>query len=466
MARQISMSKLNASSLDIINTIRANASSQFQDKVPKIEKTTDIPRVGEVLYGYPALANEFISALVNRIGLVVVNSANFNNPYRDLKKGYLDFGETVEEVFVGIAKAREFSAEKAEAREFKRSIPDVRTALHCINWRVQYPVTIQDNDLRTAFVSADGVTNLINKIVNSIYTAAEYDEYLLFKYLIIKAVAHGKMKPVGIDQSDITKAAVNFRGLSNKLTFMSTEYNPAGVHTVTSKDDQYIFMDAMYNADYDVSVLAAAFNMDKADFTGHLKLIDDWGSFDNERFDVIRANCDMLEEVTAAELNITKDIAAVLVDKEFFQIYDQTKKMSDVQVASGLYWNYFYHDFKVVSTSPFSNAIVFLKGNAPTLPATITVEVTDKEHFEGGTIFTLEAQNDTPMKTGGQVNFVQTEDCVKKLIAVQKYGGYIFPTSATTTKPEMIVNGTKYVGATELTTAAKVGDTITFNKQG
>jgi hypothetical protein len=164
MPRRVTVSTLNASTIDIINTIRANASAEYQSLVPAITQVNEIPRVGEVLYGYPALANQFINALVNRIAAVRIKSATFNNAYAQLKKGYLEFGETVEEVFVNITKAREFSVEKAEAREFKRSLPDVRSAFHCMNWRVQYPITIQDEDLRTAFLSADGVQDLIAKI--------------------------------------------------------------------------------------------------------------------------------------------------------------------------------------------------------------------------------------------------------------------------------------------------------------
>ena len=149
MPRRVTVSTLNASTIDIINTIRANANAEYQNLVPVITQVNEIPKVGEVLYGYPALANQFINALVNRIASVRIKSATFNNAYAQLKKGYLEFGETVEEVFVNITKAREFSVEKAEAREFKRSLPDVRSAFHCMNWRVQYPITIQDEDLRT-----------------------------------------------------------------------------------------------------------------------------------------------------------------------------------------------------------------------------------------------------------------------------------------------------------------------------
>ena len=102
MARKIN-STLNASTLDILNVIRANAPLEYQSAVPQVASVDDIPVVGEIIYGSPALSNTFINALLNRIALVRIQSATFNNPYRDLKKGYLEFGETIEDIFVGIA---------------------------------------------------------------------------------------------------------------------------------------------------------------------------------------------------------------------------------------------------------------------------------------------------------------------------------------------------------------------------
>lgn len=229
MAKRIALTTLNASTYDILNTIRANSGYEYQSLVPKVTKETDIPMVGEVLYGYPSLANQFINALVTRIALVRVKSATFNNAYAELKKGYLEFGETVEEVFVSIAKAREFSVEKAPQRECARTLPDVKSAFHAMNWRVQYPITIQHDDLRTAFLSVTGVEDLIARIIDSVYTAVEYDEFLLFKYLMIKAISHGKMYPVSIADGDIKNSAVAFRGMSNQITFLSADYNSASV---------------------------------------------------------------------------------------------------------------------------------------------------------------------------------------------------------------------------------------------
>ena len=126
MARRIAQSTLNASTLDILNVIRQNASLEYQSSVPAVTQAADIPKVGEVIYGTPAFSNQFLNALVNRIATVRIQSANFNNPYSILKKGYLEFGETVEDIFVNIAQVVEYSAEKAESRELKRSLPDVR----------------------------------------------------------------------------------------------------------------------------------------------------------------------------------------------------------------------------------------------------------------------------------------------------------------------------------------------------
>ena len=92
MAKRVAISNLNARTIDILNTIRANASYEYQQLVPEITDAIEIPKVGEVLYGYPALANQFINALVNRIALVRVKCATFNNAYAELKKGYLEFG--------------------------------------------------------------------------------------------------------------------------------------------------------------------------------------------------------------------------------------------------------------------------------------------------------------------------------------------------------------------------------------
>ena len=463
MARRIANSTLNASTLDILNVIRQNASYDYQQAVPEVTSAVDIPKVGEVIYGTPALANQFINALVNRIAIVRVQSATFNNPYSILKKGYLEFGETVEDIFVNIAKVVEYTPEKGAEREFKRTLPDVRSAFHVMNWRVIYPVTIQDDDLKLAFLSIDGVTNLIAKIVDSVYTAAEYDEFLLFKYLLVKAISSGKMYPDSIG-STFAENAVEFRGISNLLPFMSSEYNEAGVKTTTPKERQVIFMDAKYNAQFDVNVLASAFNMDKADFMGRLFLIDDWTSFDNERFEVIRANSDGIEEVTDAELALLDDVKACILDENWFQVYDNHNKFTEDYVSAGLYWNYFYHVWKTVSNSPFANAVVFVDPSATiTVPTTLTYKVSAVDLSNDGRVINLIEQTGDTLQPHN-AEFIQTEALTEAGIAVHPYGSLVMASSVTGSKTIVAkIGDTEYTANVNVGTA-KSGDTITLSQ--
>lgn len=365
MSKRIAVSSLNASTIDIINTIRANASFAYQNGVPTVTSYTQIPAVGEVIYGNPAFSNEFINALLNRIALVQIKSATFNNPYRDLKKGYLELGEVVEEIFVDIAKVTLFKKEEVSKEEFRRTIPDVKSAFHAVNWRVKYPVTIEDEELRLAFTSIDGVTDMIARIVDAMYRASEYDEFLLFKYMLIKGFNNDEIKKVELaNGTTMAGYAKEFRGLSNEMLFLSTKYNAYPVRNNTPRERQRIFMDARFNAQFDVDVLASAFNMDKAEFLGRLTLIDNWDEFDNERFASIVADSNAISEVTSTELTTMQSVKAMIIDEDWFQVYDELIKFTETYAGSGLYWNYWLHNWKTISWSPFANAVAVTEASA------------------------------------------------------------------------------------------------------
>ncbi len=472
MPRRIANTTLNASTIDILNVIRQNASLEYQSSVPTVTQAQDIPKVGEILLGYPALANQFINALVNRIALVRVQSATFNNPYSRLKKGLLAYGESVEEIFTNIANVFVFSEEKAEARELKRYLPDVKAAFHAINWKVLYPVTIEEESLRQAFLSLEGVQDLIARIVDTVYTAAEYDEFLLFKYLIIKAVNSGKMYPVSVDVSDIKNVGVAFRGTSNMIRFMSDRYNAARVKNTTPGDRQVIFMDAMFNAQYDVNLLSAAFNMEKADFMGRLHLIDDFTTFDNDRWAVIRSESTGLESVTSAELAVMADVIGVFGDEEFFQIYDNLAKFTEKYVAAGLRWNYFYHVWKIVSSSPFANMVVFVKSTASLGTPTAAVYKVQNVDIDatGNQVINMVLTSITggTALTYHNLQLVQNEDMTEAGIAVQPYGSITIPSTATGTDTVDIeaydgVNSFTYERTVTQLRALAAGDTVTLS---
>lgn len=374
--------KMSAETPEILNTIRANSSAYYQSIVPRVTSETDSPKeIGAIIMSYTALENEFLTGLINRISRTILISRLYENPWRMFKKGLLDMGETVEEIFTNICNAQSFSPAVAENEVFKRVIPDVRTAFHTMNYQKFYKQTISDEQLRQAFLSWQGVTDLIASIVNAMYTAANYDEFLVMKYLIAKNAVNGNMYSVTIPAATTENAksiVSTARSYSNKFTFMSTTYNPAGVSTFTARDNQYIIVNTDFDGIMNVEVLASAFNMSNAEFLGHMILVDGFGNLDIERLNALLGDTPGYQEIESANLSALNNIPAMLVDENFFMIFDNLAKFTEIYNSEGLYWNYSFHTWKTFGVSPFANAVIFnpvaaAVTNVTVSPASVTV---------------------------------------------------------------------------------------------
>ena len=367
---------LTNSSVDILNAIRNNATQNYRDYVPKATPDADsIRQIGAIIMDYPALQNEFLSALVNRIGRVLITSKMYDNPWAFFKKGLLEFGESVEEIFVNIAKPFQFDPAVAETNVFKREIPDVRAAFHIMNYQKYYKATISNDQLRQAFLSWQGISNLIAKIVDAMYTGANYDEFQTMKYMLARHILDGHMYPVEIPPAgaaNLRTVVSVVKEVSNKFTFLSPNYNLAGVQTYTAKNDQYMLINSQFDAFMDVEVLASAFNMDKAEFSGRRVLVDSFGSLDTARLAELFAGDSTYQEISSDELEALDAIPAVLVDRNWFMIFDNFYNFTEQYNGEGLYWNYWYHVWKTFSVSPFANNALFIPGTPGVTSVTVT----------------------------------------------------------------------------------------------
>lgn len=383
MATKPKIVTLTNSSVDILNVIRNNATVNYKNYVPVATADAEsIREIGAIIMDSPQLQNEFLSALVNRIGRVLVTSKMYDNPWSMFKKGTLEFGETIEEIFVNIAKPFQFDPNVAETNLFKREIPDVRSAFHIMNYQKYYKTTIQNDQLRQAFLSWQGITDLIAKIVDSMYTGANYDEFQTMKYMLAKHILNGRMYPVtipAVTEANMKSIVSTIKGVSNNYEFMSNKYNVAGVQNFSKKNDQYLLINSNFDATMDVEVLASAFNMDKTQFAGQRVLVDSFGSLDIERLNILFADDPTYTEISESDLQALDNIPCVLVDRDWFMIFDNFYNFTEQYNGEGLYWNYWYHVWKTFSVSPFANNALFIPG-VPTVesvtvsPANATVK--------------------------------------------------------------------------------------------
>lgn len=353
---------LTNSSADVLNVIRNNASVNYQNYVPIATNDADCIRsIGAIIMDYPNLQNEFLNALVNRIGKVLVLSKMYQNPISMFKQGILEMGESTEQIFVDLARPYDFDND-AENTLFKKEMPNVHSAFYTMNFQKMYKATVSEQQLKQAFLSVDGVNNLVTKIINALYTSANYDEFIVMKYMLARNILDGKLVTKVIPEvktENMKSITSTIKEVSNELTFLSLNYNIAGVNSNALKNEQYILITSEFDAKMDVEVLASAFNMDKADFIGQRVLIDSFSNFDNTRLGYLFENDSNYKPITDDDIAILKNIPCVIVDKDFFMVYDNLITMKNVENQQGLYWNYFLHTWKTFAVSPFGNACVF-----------------------------------------------------------------------------------------------------------
>jgi len=334
---------------DIVNAIRNSSTDSFKNYVPLADKD-NVAAIGQGILINQSTQNEFITALVDRIGLVVVKKALLKNPLKKFKKGAMPLGKTIEEIFTDITTEKKYDPYDAEQTVFKRQIPNVKTLFHERNRQGFYEQTIQEESLQTAFVSWGAFENFLSSIISAIYNSAEVDEYEYMKLLIDNYQAKGQFTVVPVTAPTTATAATEFvkkaRATAMKMTLTngSRAYNALAVRTRTEMEDLHLIITADLNAELDVDVLAKAFNMDRTTLLGNITVID--------KFE-------------------TAGLEAVLVDKDWFMVYDNKIKLETIRNPKGLYWNYFYHVWQTLSVSRFANAVAFMSGTVPAVTQVI-----------------------------------------------------------------------------------------------
>lgn len=349
---------------DIVNAIRNSSSEQFANYVP-LASLDNVAEVGAGILINQTIQNEFITALVDRIGLVVVKRASLRNPLAKFKKGAMPMGRTVEEIFTDITKAKQYNPKDSEQTVFKRTIPNVKVLFHERNRQDFYEQTIQDESLQSAFTTWANFESFISSIINAIYNSAEVDEYEYMKLLVDNYYSKGLFKVEKVESVSTPQGASNFvkklRATARKMTLPngSRDFNSLAVRTRTEMEDLHLLISADLEAEIDVEVLAKAFNMNKTDFIGKITVVDGFE---------------------------TEGLQAVLIDSDWFMVYDNLLKLETIRNPKGLYWNYFYHVWQTLSVSRFANAVAFTTAPTPKVTQVIVsptiAEVTQGESFQ------------------------------------------------------------------------------------
>lgn len=352
------------SGVELFNIVRATLSPQFHDRIPAASDQnfrdigTMITRGDMQIY-----ANEWLDALINRIGLTLLQNKLLRNRLAPFKKGLMEYGDIIEEIWVEPAEYQEYAGPELYndinpgtqclPNPFCKEKPDVRTQYHRRNRQGFYKTTVFRDTLKKAFTGPGGLQNLVDKIVESLYSGANEDEYLWMKELFSEYIFNPVI-PLAADQVQITPTPIDdatgkqyitgIKSAAELLTFNSQNFNPSGVTTYSERSDMHLFVKAGITPVIDVETMAGAFNPNYLNDGFNVTIVDDFGTLDDG------------------------DTIAVLADRNWWLVYDNLREFDSLWNPEGRYWNYWLHIWQLFGTSYFANAIIFRNSAIPVPP--------------------------------------------------------------------------------------------------
>ena len=349
--------------IELLNTIRDNASQAYQDRVPEATRA-NIAEVGEAItdLNNAVVYNEFVATLANMIYAPMLIKKSWSNPLGKFKKGKKTFGDTVEEVYNNFIKAQTF--DQTGSGLLTRNLPDTKTVFHRMNRQDSYVLTISPEALAKAFKSYEGVSEYIQSIFTSIRNSAELDEYVLMRELLAEAYNSGAMKAVAIADPQASEANAKafikaVKTVSGDMTFPNSNWNGyldvqsednKAIITFSGRDEQILLIDNATDVACDVDVLAYAFGRD-----------------------LLRFNTEVKQIVDAFPI---EGMVACLVDKNFFQVYDDLFTFREFENGLGLYKNEILHVWQTLGYSCLVNSVCFMVASDQTSDGDIADEFT------------------------------------------------------------------------------------------
>lgn len=351
-------------SLNALREMSVSGSSIYHQYVPIIDEHTSISTLAEPVLTVPAVANDFMEMLVNRIVFTQFETKLFNNPLKVLEGDRIPLGYAGQHVYTNPAKGRKYNVNDF-AGILQKYEADTKVEYLCVNSDLQYPVSVSRHALKKAFTSWESLDSFIDQLSNSLYNGAYIDEYKQIKNLVSSAYAYGGVRVQtvsAVTTADTAKAFVKvLRNAFLGFQVPSTSYNAWSqvdgsgdpITTWTNPEDIVILLRNDIRTEIDVDVLAQSFNMNKADIIGRILTVDNFDVYDDEgvkRFD-------------------GSAILALIADKSFFKIKEQDMYLDQWYNPNNRVWNYYLNITKMYQYSLFSNALCIATAS-PTIAIT------------------------------------------------------------------------------------------------
>lgn len=337
---------MGLTSVDILNAIRDNASELYAERVPE-STSNNLQQVGNAITEDENIMNEFMKGLVNKVAFSNVKSKMFKNPLARLKKAGVPMGNTIEEIFIN--PATDVTYDNDQKKLLATTKPDGKVAYYGLNRKSEYPVTVNEVELRRGFTNEQEFMSLYNSIVTSLYSGDNIDEFLLMKGVFAKAVDNNSIRIIDCDISNPANISKTISNMSKNFEFPSNQFagynlvnkdkfngNDKECVTFCPKKNQVLLLRSDVETEINYEVLAKMFHIELVELKAMTILVDDFPS-------------------------TTREVYAILCDIDAVQVRDVVFKITSQYIGNTLEWNFWLHHWQHLFLSMFGNAVAFAK---------------------------------------------------------------------------------------------------------
>lgn len=338
------------------NTIMAKAwlvgTNDFQQRIPDPTQA-GLSATMSALFApmNGAYFNQFMDILVNRIAYTYVRGQSYKNPLAVFKGNKINYGSTIQEIAPKWIKAHSYDDEADTLLKLHR--PEAEVWYHSQNRRDQYPISVNIDELRTAFTEEYGLNNLVAQVMQSPNNSDEYDEFQIMKNLT--ALYESKwgfykhhLSAAPHDDATGKELLTALQTYGGKLQFPSAQYSGTDIPVFATPGELVLIVTPETQASLNVNTLAALFNVDLAKVSYRTVLIDEF-------------------PIPGA--------VALLTTEDFFVCHDTLYNTTSFYNPEQLATNYYLNHWGIYSVSPFVPAILFTTGEGTATP-TFTQDVT------------------------------------------------------------------------------------------
>lgn len=331
-------------------------SQEFKDRIGEVT-AKNMHKVGKIITEYPTAKNEFVNVLTNQVAKQRFFSKAYENPYKLFKKGMLPYGKSIESIFVDIVKGKDRTRKtdgSALATDLlTRENPNVKVEYYTENKQMQYQATITDEELKGAFRTENGLSEMTSRILQAPLNSAEYDDFLLVKH----ALTHLKGAEVKLGKTAYDKLTLQEKAQSLvtaiksyilKMGFLSNQYNGQGVMTYSKPQDLVCFVPTDLLAVMDVQLLAQAFNVSYDQINLHVLPIDYF------------EKCSTADGGTSYTYAEDLETQCIICDKEALQIWETLNSSETFRNPQALYTNVWFNRWGIVASCNFVNCVKFV----------------------------------------------------------------------------------------------------------